>query len=91
MSEPERPARRWVSFDGARFDLVRGTWAPARPAAGSDGAAVRDGFVSVDGGWFNLPRAEWGVPPWLVAASGAHVVPEGFVSVDGALLPVEPN
>ena len=55
------------------------------------GSAVRAGFVSVDGAWFNLERAEWGVPPWLVAASGTHVVPEGFASVDGALLSVEPN
>jgi hypothetical protein len=83
---------RWVSVDGARFDLERGQWAPVRSAAAAaDGSAVREGFVSVDGAWFNLARADWGVPPWLVAASEPHVVPEGFVSVDGALLPVEPN
>ena len=91
MTERERQGRRWVSVDGARFDLERGEWAHARSAAASDGSAPREGFVSVDGAWFNLGRAEWGVPPWLVAASGAHVVPEGFVSVDGALLAVEPN
>lgn len=91
MPAKENPARRWVSVDGARFDLERREWAPKRPPAGSDGAAVRDGFVSVDGAWFNPARAEWGVPPWLAAASGTHVVPEGYVSVDGALLPVEPN
>jgi len=91
MTDSERPAGRWVSVDGARFDLERGEWAPGRPAAAGDGSATRGGFVSVDGAWFDPARAEWGVPPWLVAASGAHVVPEGFVSVDGALLPVEPS
>ena len=87
----ESESSRWVSVDGARFDLERGEWAPALPAAAGGGSAVRAGFVSVDGAWFNLERAEWGVPPWLVAASGTHVVPEGFASVDGALLSVEPN
>ena len=91
MMDSKRPARRWVSVDGARFDLERGEWAPARPTAAGGGAAVREGFVSVDGAWFNPGRGEWGVPPWLVAASRTYVVPEGFVSVDGALLPVEPN
>lgn len=91
MTESKRQARRWVSVDGARFDLERGEWAPAHPTPGNGGAALRDGFLSVEGSWFNLARAEWGVPPWLVAANGAHVVPEGFVSVDGALLPVEPS
>jgi hypothetical protein len=91
MSGREGPSRRWVSVDGARFDLERGEWAHAWPATAGDGSAVRDGFVSVDGAWFNLARAEWGVPPWLVVANETHVVPEGFVSVDGALLPVEPS
>lgn len=91
MLESKRPTKRWVSVDGARFDLERGEWAPKHPKPRSDGSAVRDGFVSVEGAWFNPARGEWGVPPWLAAASGTYVVPEGYVSVDGALLPVEPN
>ena len=91
MLQSKTQTRRWVSVDGARFDLGRGEWASGRPTPGNGGAAHRDGFLSVEGGWFNLARAEWGVPPWLEAAIGAHVVPEGFVSVDGALLPVEPS
>ena len=91
MTESERLVRRWASVDGALFDLERGEWTPTQPKPGSDGSAVRDGFVSVDGAWFDPARADWGVPPWLVAANGTHRVPEGYVSVDGALLPVEPN
>ena len=87
----EGESRRLVGVDGARFDLERGEWAPASPAAARDASAGRDGFVSVDGAWFDPARADWGVPPWLVAANGTHRVPEGYVSVDGALLPVEPN
>jgi hypothetical protein len=91
MAETTMQVTRWVSVDGAHFDLERGDWAPTRPTTGNGGAARRDGFLSVEGGWFDLARAEWGVPPWLAAANGAHAVPEGFVSVDGALLPVEPS
>jgi hypothetical protein len=91
MTATTTQAKRWVSVDGARFDLECGEWASARPTPGNGGATPRDGFLSVEGGWFNLARAEWGVPPWLVAANGAYVAPEGFVSVDGALLPVEPS
>jgi hypothetical protein len=91
MLETTTQATRWVSVDGAHFDLERGEWARARPKTGNADAAHRDGFLAVEGGWFDLARSEWGVPPWLAAANGARVVPEGFVSVDGALLPVEPS
>ena len=56
-----------------------------------DASAARDGFLSVDGAWFDVARAAWGVPPWLAAAREPHAVPEGYASIDGALLPVEPS
>ena len=91
MSAEARPASRWISVDGARFDLERGEWAPERGTVDGDASAARDGFLSVDGAWFDVARGAWGVPPWLAAAREPHVVPEGYASVDGALLPVEPS
>ena len=86
-------ATRWISVDGALFDLERGEWAAPLPRpAGSSGAFdAREGLVPVDGAWFDLVRAEWVAGPRPSAGSGLYAVPEGFVSVDGALLPVEPS
>ena len=82
---------RWVSIDGARFDLERGKWAigQPRPAGASSDSGVPKGLVSVDGAWFDLARGECVAGPPQRANGLTSVVPEGFVSIDGALLPVE--
>jgi hypothetical protein len=92
VNERDEEITRWISLDGAWFDVVSQTCGVGpSPAAGRRASTIREGFVSVDGAWFDLASGEWDPTPWPRAARAGTSVPEGFVSVDGALLPVERN